>query len=189
MRIVFLVLFAAIPAFRAASAEPVRMTGEVLIQNNGPKTVLAFIQPNSGGVSQVLRLTAQEPFPQNPVAFHFDDAEVVLDADHAAIVSRSSDVTIVFALSEPMNPEPAAASDLLPTRDESKGRIRRNLTGELQEGASDGALKKPAPNWSNRVADATDSARRSLSHVEGGFDWSEVEPDKEGYTRGYVRGS
>jgi hypothetical protein len=44
-----------------------------------------------------------------------------------SIVSRSSDVTIVFALSEPMNPEPGAASDLLPEKDESKGRIRDGL--------------------------------------------------------------
>jgi hypothetical protein len=69
------------------------------------------------------------------------------------------------------------------------GRIRRNLTDEVIEGATDGALKKPAPNWGNRIQDRTDSARRSLSHVEGGFDWSEAEPDKRGYTEGYVRGA
>lgn len=67
------------------------------------------------------------------------------------------------------------------------GRIRRNLTDELIEGASDGALKKSAPNWSNRVADATDAARGELSHVEGGYDWSPTDPDKRAYTHGYVR--
>lgn len=69
------------------------------------------------------------------------------------------------------------------------GRIKRNLTDELVEGASDGAVKKAAPNWSNRVADATDSARMELSHVEGGYDWSPTDGDKRGYVRGYVRGA
>lgn len=64
---------------------------------------------------------------------------------------------------------------------------RRNLTAELIEGATDGALKKAAPNWSNRVNDATDEARHMLSHVEGGFDWSPSDGDKRGYTHGYVR--
>lgn len=64
---------------------------------------------------------------------------------------------------------------------------RRNLTGELIEGATDGALKKAAPNWSHRVFDETDSARHDLSHVEGGFDWSPVDGDKRAYVQGYVR--
>jgi hypothetical protein len=64
---------------------------------------------------------------------------------------------------------------------------RRNLTTELIEGATDGALKKAAPNWSNRVHDATDAARHDLSHVEGGYDWSPVDGDKRAYTHGYVR--
>lgn len=69
------------------------------------------------------------------------------------------------------------------------GRKQRNLTGELVEGASDGAVKKAAPNWSNRVADETDSARSLLSHVEGGYDWSAGDGAKEAYVRGYVRGA
>lgn len=68
-------------------------------------------------------------------------------------------------------------------------RNKRNLTDELIEGASDGAIKKTAPNWSNRVNDATDSAREVLSHVEGGFDWSPIDGPKERYVRGYVRGA
>ncbi len=67
------------------------------------------------------------------------------------------------------------------------GRTRRNLTTELVEGATDGAVKKTAPNWSHRVADATDAARGVLSHVEGGFDWSPTDGDKYAYTHGYVR--
>lgn len=69
------------------------------------------------------------------------------------------------------------------------GRIRRNLTDELIEGASDGAVKKAAPNWSNRVADATDEARHVLSHVEGGYDWDPGDGPKRSLTHGYVRGA
>jgi len=68
------------------------------------------------------------------------------------------------------------------------GRIKRNLTDELIEGASDGAIKKAAPNWSNRIQDATDEARSTLSHVEGGFDWSSGDGPKRSYVHGYVRG-
>lgn len=67
------------------------------------------------------------------------------------------------------------------------GRIRRNLTEEMCEGATDGALKKPAPNWSQRICDETDSAREDLSRVWGGYDWSSARPDNRGYTKGYVR--
>jgi len=69
------------------------------------------------------------------------------------------------------------------------GRTRRNLTEELLNGSSDGALKKSAPNWSNRIYDDTDSARRLLSNVEGGYGWSPVDPSKHDYCRGYVRGA
>jgi hypothetical protein len=66
---------------------------------------------------------------------------------------------------------------------------RRNLTDELIEGATDGAIKKTAPNWSNRQHDETDSARSVLSHVEGGFDWSPHDGPKHAYAKGYVRGA
>jgi hypothetical protein len=69
------------------------------------------------------------------------------------------------------------------------GRMKRNLTAELMEGATDGALKKAAPNWSNRVADDTDSARTLLSHVWGGFDWDAVDHPPSRYVAGYVRGA
>ena len=67
------------------------------------------------------------------------------------------------------------------------GRQRRNLTDELVEGATDGALKKPAPNWSHRICDETDSARELLSDVEGGFDWDAYAQSGRRYVRGYVR--
>lgn len=68
-------------------------------------------------------------------------------------------------------------------------RNQRNMTSELIEGATDGAVKKAAPNWSNRVNDETDAARRLLSHVEGGYDWDGYDGDKSEYVRGYVRGA
>jgi hypothetical protein len=66
---------------------------------------------------------------------------------------------------------------------------RRNLTDELIEGATDGAVKKSRPDWSNRQHDATDDARGLLSHVEGGYDWSPHDGDKRAYVRGRVRGA
>lgn len=68
-------------------------------------------------------------------------------------------------------------------------RNMRNLTSELIEGATDGALKKSRPDTSNIQSDVTDSARSLLSHVEGGFDWSPTDPSSRDYTRGYVRGA
>lgn len=66
-------------------------------------------------------------------------------------------------------------------------RNMRNLTEELIEGASDGALKKHRPDWSNRVNDASDSARDLLGSVEGHFDYDSYDPSKRAYTSGYVR--
>ncbi len=68
----------------------------------------------------------------------------------------------------------------------------RSMTQELIEGATDGAVKKTAPNWSNRVHDDTDSARSLLSKGAGeggGFDWSPYDGDKREYVSGYVRGA
>lgn len=69
------------------------------------------------------------------------------------------------------------------------GRNKRNLTSELIEGATDGAVKKSRPDWSNKIADVTDSARSLLSNVEGGYDWSPVDGPKTAYAKGYVRGA
>lgn len=68
-------------------------------------------------------------------------------------------------------------------------RNRRNMTDELIEGASDGAIKKSRPDWSNIVDDVTDEARGSLSHVEGGYDWSPTDGPKRSFVAGYVRGA
>lgn len=68
----------------------------------------------------------------------------------------------------------------------------RSMTNELIEGATDGAVKKSAPNWSNRVFDDTDTARGILSKGAGeggGFDWSPTDGPKRDYVAGYVRGA
>lgn len=70
------------------------------------------------------------------------------------------------------------------------GRIKRNLTDELIEGATDGAVKKARPETSNRShQDVTDDARELLSHVEGGYDWVSYDGDKRAYVRGVVKGA
>ena len=69
------------------------------------------------------------------------------------------------------------------------GRIKRNMTEELIEGATDGGIKKSRPATSNRIADATDPARGTWSHVEGGNDWSPTDGDKRAVAHGYVRGA
>lgn len=66
-------------------------------------------------------------------------------------------------------------------------RRQRSLTAELISGATDGALKKPAPNWSNRVCDVTDAARRYLSDGVNDFDWSPAPAPEASYVTGYVR--
>lgn len=67
------------------------------------------------------------------------------------------------------------------------GRTQRNLTSELVEGASDGAVKKARPDTSHRICDVSDPARELLSHVEGGYDWSRQDGDCAAYVSGYVR--
>ena len=69
------------------------------------------------------------------------------------------------------------------------GRIKRSLQNELIEGATDGAIKKARPETSNIIHDVTDAARESLSHVEGGYDWSPHDGPKRSYVTGYVRGA
>lgn len=70
------------------------------------------------------------------------------------------------------------------------GRIKRSMTSDLHEGATDGALKKSRPDWSNPDhCDETASARALLSHVQGGYDWSPTDPSNAQYTRGVVKGA
>lgn len=68
--------------------------------------------------------------------------------------------------------------------------MRRNLTEELIEGATDGALKKGLPNRSAVDHNDTKPARELLSSVEGGFDWGDAgDHRKRQYTTGYIRGA
>ena len=46
----------------------------------------------------VLRLSAEEPFAQNPISFHFQRANVVIEAERMTIVDDSQRIMIVFAI-------------------------------------------------------------------------------------------
>lgn len=84
----------------ALASEPVTFTGRVLIQNNGPRTVVAFIEPAGGRtISHVLRLTAEQPFPQNPISLQFEKAHVELFEDRYVITSAEQRLSVVFGVS------------------------------------------------------------------------------------------
>jgi hypothetical protein len=95
MRVASLVLslLAAMPALAAET-----LTGRVLIQNAGPRTVLAFIETGDDGITHVLRLSAEEPFPQNPVSFQFDRAHVEIETEHFVITSAEQRMRVIFAV-------------------------------------------------------------------------------------------
>lgn len=100
-----------IPVVAAAGA-PLELTGDVLIQNNGPRTVLAYVQPDSGGVTHVLRLSAEKPFPRNPVSYRFSRAAVTIDSGLLTIMDDERRIAVIFALNEAPNPEVAALRHL-----------------------------------------------------------------------------
>jgi hypothetical protein len=95
MRLSFLfMVFAAV----TSAAEPLHLSGEVLIQNNGPRTVIAYVQTGPRVISHVLRVTAEEPFPQNPVSFHFQRAEITVEPDQIVIRNADGDISVIFAV-------------------------------------------------------------------------------------------
>ena len=69
------------------------------------------------------------------------------------------------------------------------GRMKRNLTSELIEGSTDGALKKHRPDTSNVMLDASDPARSLLGARVNSFDYSTSDPNSGDYAHGYVRGA
>ena len=95
------------------ASEPLTLTGRVLIQNAGPRTVLAFIEPSDSGVTHVLRLSAEEPFPQNPVSWQFERAHVEIDADRFVITSAVARVSVIFAVTSPSAPPVKEAIELV----------------------------------------------------------------------------
>jgi hypothetical protein len=96
-------------AASALASEPVTLTGRVLIQNAGPRTVLAFIETDGVG-THVLRLSAEEPFPQNPVSWQFDRAHVEIEADRFVITSSAQRISVIFAVTPP---SPAVTKSLV----------------------------------------------------------------------------
>lgn len=104
MRLAVFFLTAVLSATLAAQ-EVEQFTGEVLIQNSGPRTVLAFIQSDATGVSQVIRLSAEQPFPQNPISFHFQRASIQLGARQVIINSQTEPMNVIFAVTDLERPE------------------------------------------------------------------------------------
>jgi hypothetical protein len=99
-------LLSLLVAASALASEPVTLTGRVLIQNAGPRTVLAFIESDDTGITHVLRLSAEEAFPQNPVSWQFDRAHVEIGADRFVITSAAQRMSVIFAVTLPA-PAPA----------------------------------------------------------------------------------
>jgi hypothetical protein len=80
---------------------PVPGSGAVLIQNNGPNTVVAFIQPDGTGMKlQMLSIAAREPFEQNPVSLYVANGTVSRHDSFITISDAVRRLEIIFALSE-----------------------------------------------------------------------------------------
>jgi hypothetical protein len=91
-------VFSLLIATASPASQPVTLDGRVLIQNNGPRTVLAFIEPGTEGITHVLRLTAEETLPQNPTSFYFEDGHVELLEDRFVITSAAQRMSVIFAV-------------------------------------------------------------------------------------------
>ncbi|HEY0144182.1 MAG TPA: hypothetical protein VGF48_25065 [Thermoanaerobaculia bacterium] len=88
------------------AAPPTHVTGKVLIQSNGPGTVLAVVDTGGGADMQILRITADKPFPQSPVSLRMPKAQVTLEADRTTIYDGAGKMIVVFALHEATVDEP-----------------------------------------------------------------------------------
>ena len=107
-------LLALLVATSAFASEPVTLTGRVLIQNNGPRTVLAFIESGNDGITHVLRLSAEQPFPQNPVSFTFERAHVEIEPNRFVITSAEERMSVILAVT----PDETAPPSELPATPE-----------------------------------------------------------------------
>jgi hypothetical protein len=74
--------------------------GEVLIQNNGPNTIVAFVQPaGPEALLERVSITAAEPFA-NPMALHLLQGSVETQPTFITIRNEPRRMEIVFALAE-----------------------------------------------------------------------------------------
>lgn len=81
-----------------AAPPPTFLYGEVLIQNNGPRTVLAFVAPQRGAEMQIFRITSEQPFPQNPVSLEMPKGQVTIEHDRTTFYDDSQKRIVIFAL-------------------------------------------------------------------------------------------
>ena len=97
MRTTLFALLAAL-ALVAAGKETEFLAGEVLIRNDGPRTVIAFVQPEGGGTPREMRVVSEEPFPEGTIAYHFDRAEVFFEEGRISILDTAGRAAVVFAV-------------------------------------------------------------------------------------------
>lgn len=88
-----------VPILGSAS-HPLVLNGEILIQNDGSRAVEAFIQPDSTGITHVVRLSAEGEFAQNPLSFHLARGRAIVRDSRVTIVDDDGKLAIVFALLE-----------------------------------------------------------------------------------------
>ena len=98
-RLISLAVLIVLPIVAAASQLLV-LEGEVLIQHDGPRAIQAFIQPDSTGITHVLRLSAEEGFVQNPLSFHLVHGKAIVREDRVTILDENGKLAVVFALFE-----------------------------------------------------------------------------------------
>jgi hypothetical protein len=98
MRVSLLTISVVFACVSFAAPSPIHLNGEVLIQNNGPRTVFAFVNPGRGADLQILRISADKPFPQNPVSLVMSKAQVTVEADRMTLYDGEAKVIVVFAL-------------------------------------------------------------------------------------------
>jgi hypothetical protein len=155
-------------AASALASEPVTLTGRVLIQNAGPRTVLAFIESGDAGITHVLRLSAEEAFPQNPISWQFDRAHVEIEANRFVITSAAQRMSVIFAVTPPapaveknlvegVQPESAAPRTDLASAQEHNVLLLRGYwlsSRSVAPGQSIATIKRP-PKIAALFCDAT----------------------------------
>ena len=88
-----------VPILGSAS-HPLVLNGEILIQNDGSRAVQAFVQPDSTGITHVVRLSAEGEFAQNPLSFHLARGRAIVRDSRVTIVDDDGKLAVVFALLE-----------------------------------------------------------------------------------------
>lgn len=84
------------PAATEEAASPAVFAGQVLVQNNGPRTMMVFFQRRNAPITRVLRLASETPFPITTLTF--DRATVSVEGGQAVITDADAPRSLVLAL-------------------------------------------------------------------------------------------